>query len=310
MDTLENIIQSGQSSGPYPKGTKVLIVETKLQGDILNLGIADVTAATKAVCYNKDIQQKLETGKTFLIRNFQKGRSCLIFNKNTKVTNAPAINNISENILDIARHLVNPPQPQLVSLKDVKLPKPGTPQKLMTITGEIVQDETTRTVASGQEVRNIKIMQDGITRPMALWNTASTSPAKSGDRVTVTYVTVKDDKYLRQLALGTTSQSTITIHEPQTTEVLSEISGAEVDEQGNILFMVLHQDDFRQLTLPVERTDIFLAGATLDSKLQTIGSTKYKFRVQGAIIKDMALAVPPATTSTNVKTKAKKSLCL
>ncbi|PIK59834.1 hypothetical protein BSL78_03289 [Apostichopus japonicus] len=131
--------QSGQSSGPYPKGTKVLIVETKLQGDILNLGIADVTAATKAVCYNKDIQQKLETGKTFLIRNFQKGRSCLIFNKNTKVTNAPAINNISENILDIARHLVNPPQPQLVSLKDVKLPKPGTPQKLMTITGEIVQ---------------------------------------------------------------------------------------------------------------------------------------------------------------------------
>ncbi|PIK53897.1 hypothetical protein BSL78_09215 [Apostichopus japonicus] len=281
MDTLENIIQSGQSSGPYPKGTKVLIVETKLQGDILNLGIADVTAATKAVCYNKDIQQKLETGKTFLIRNFQKGR-----------------------------HLVNPPQPQLVSLKDVKLPKPGTPQKLMTITGEIVQDETTRTVASGQEVRNIKIMQDGITRPVALWNTASTSPAKSGDRVTVTYVTVKDDKYLRQLALGTTSQSTITIHEPQTTEALSEISGAEVDEQGNILFMVLHQDDFRQLTLPLEKTDIFLVGATLDSKLQTIGSTKYKFRVQGAIIKDMALAVPPATTSTNVKTKAKKSLCL
>lgn len=100
------------------------------------------------------------------------------------------------------------------------------------------------------------------------------------------------------------------IHEPQTTEVLSEISGAEVDEQGNILFMVLHQDDFRQLTLPLEKTDIFLAGATLDSKLQTIGSTKYKFRVQGAIIKDMALAVPPATTSTNVKTKAKKSLCL
>ncbi|XP_071811052.1 uncharacterized protein [Apostichopus japonicus] len=211
MDTLENIMQSGQSSGPYPKGTKVLIVESKLQGDILNLGIADVTAATKAVCYNKDIQQKLMTGKTFLIRNFQKGRSCLIFNKNTKVTNAPAVNNISENILDIARHLVNPPQPQLVSLKDVKLPKPGTPQKLMTITGEIVQDETTRTVASGQEVRNIKTMQDGITRPVALWNTASTSPAKSGDRVTVTYVTVKDDKYLRQLALGTSSQSTITV---------------------------------------------------------------------------------------------------
>ncbi|XP_071813004.1 uncharacterized protein [Apostichopus japonicus] len=140
MDTLENIIQSGQSSGPYPKGTKVLIVETKLQGDILNLGIADVTAATKAVCYNKDIQPKLMTNKTFLIRNFQKGRSCLIFNNKTKVTNAPAINNISENILDIARHLVNPPQPQLVSLKDVKLPKPGTPQKMMTVSGEIFQN--------------------------------------------------------------------------------------------------------------------------------------------------------------------------
>lgn len=139
MDTIQNVLQSGQSSGPYPKALKVQIVETKLQADVLNVGIADNSAAYKAVCYNKDLSNKLVKGKTVLLRDFNKGKTCFILNNRTKVTQAPALSNISKDILHLAQILVNPPPPEPTLLKDVQLPKPGTPSKLMTVSGEIVQ---------------------------------------------------------------------------------------------------------------------------------------------------------------------------
>lgn len=68
-----------------------------------------------------------------------------------------------------------------------------------------------RTVSNGQTVRNIKVKQDVTTRPVALWNNASTSPIKTGDTVTLTHVVPKADKFLKELALSTTAQTEIIV---------------------------------------------------------------------------------------------------
>ncbi|PIK59050.1 hypothetical protein BSL78_04007 [Apostichopus japonicus] len=114
-----------------------------------------------------------------------------------------------------ARHIVNPPPPQLVPLKDIRLPQPGILIPLITVKGEVVQDEVPRTIPNGQLVRNIKLKEGSIIRPVALWNKATTSPIKTGDIVTFSHVSPKKDKFLKELSLSTTSRTNITIETPQ-----------------------------------------------------------------------------------------------
>ncbi|KAJ8048678.1 hypothetical protein HOLleu_01085 [Holothuria leucospilota] len=139
MDTLENVLQSPHAPSPYPKAIRVLIADTNLQDDVLTVGITDGMEVAKVICYEKNFHAKLAKNKTVLLRNFQKGRSCLIINRSSVVLPATPLQNITETIIAQASCVVNPPPPQAVALKDVKAPKPGVQSPLITVTGEVVQ---------------------------------------------------------------------------------------------------------------------------------------------------------------------------
>ncbi|PIK38138.1 hypothetical protein BSL78_25023 [Apostichopus japonicus] len=65
-----------------------------------------------------------------------------------------------EEILEVAKHLVDqpPPPPQHVPWKDIQLPKPGTPTKLMTVSRDNCSGRSLTNSsqwATGQEHQNV-----------------------------------------------------------------------------------------------------------------------------------------------------------
>lgn len=139
MDTLTNVLQSPHASGPNPKAIRVLIVETKVEQNVLTIGVTDGVEIAKVLCYDNKFHSKLVKDKTVLLRNFQKGRSCLIVNRTSQNLPATPLQNVTDTIRKQASWIVNPPPPQAVALKDIKPPQPGLQSPLITVTGEVVQ---------------------------------------------------------------------------------------------------------------------------------------------------------------------------
>ncbi|PIK53281.1 hypothetical protein BSL78_09809 [Apostichopus japonicus] len=285
MDTLLGVTQSNHTSGPYPKSVKVLIVETKTEGDVLMAGIADETQAAKLLCYEKKHFPKLIENKTVLMRNFQKGRSSVIINKSSKILPATPLNNISESDIIQARHIVNPPPPQLVPLKDIRLPQPGIMIPLITVKGEVVQDEVPRTIPNGQLVRNIKLKEGSIIRPVALWNKATTSPIKTGDIVTFSHVSPKKDKFLKELSLSTTSRTNITIETTPEKFTTGHVIAAEEEESEIALTVQLSSnDDLEQFILSQDLSAELFESKNIEDVLESFGDKLFKFTIQGKTI--------------------------
>lgn len=139
MDNLSAVMQAGHSYEPYPKAVRVCIAEIKYDGDTIILRLADKSEGVKAVCYEKKLKEKLQINKTVLLRKFQKGRTCIIINRNTQVSPAAALEDIKPEYIKKAKELVNPPSPQHIPLRNIKLPTPGTTPSLITVSGEVVQ---------------------------------------------------------------------------------------------------------------------------------------------------------------------------
>ncbi|KAJ8050236.1 hypothetical protein HOLleu_03359 [Holothuria leucospilota] len=271
METIAVLAQATQSYGPYPKAIRVLVVETKQQQDVLVVGLADKSGIIKAICYERSLASKFQKNKTLLIRNFQKGRSCVIINKNTQIAPATPLTDIQETILHQAKCLVNPTPPELVELKDITAPSPGTQAPLVTVCGEVVQDEAPHSVGqAAQEVRNILIKDKSTTMPLALWNKATKSPVKTGDRIHVP---------------------------PPSTKKGTIIALEEADD--NLLLTVLTNDgDLTMCTLPTALRTLLLRG-TVEETLQHISDRQYIFSLRGSTIEKLAPAFSSPSTSTN-----------
>ncbi|PIK54639.1 hypothetical protein BSL78_08457 [Apostichopus japonicus] len=95
---------------------------------------------------------------------------------------------------------------------------------------------------SAQEVRNIVLKDKDTTIPLALWNKSSKSPVKTGDRVTVTHVSHRNDKFLQKLALSSTNDTTIAIHVPPPSTKQGTIVALEATD-GSLSVTVLTNDD-------------------------------------------------------------------
>ncbi|PIK62914.1 hypothetical protein BSL78_00149 [Apostichopus japonicus] len=227
----------------------------------------------------------------------------------TQVVASTPLQNIDEGILHQARCLVNPPPPELVLLKDIAVPTSGTPAPLVTVCGEVVQDETAHVVGKGaQEVRNILLKEDDTTHSVALWNKSSRSPMKTGDKVTITHVSPRNDKFLWKLALSSTNDTTITIHVPPPSTIQGTIVGIEEEEDGCLMVTVLTEDgDLAQYSLPSQQASTLLKGATIEKTLENINEKEYVFSLQGSVIQNLTSTLPlslPTTASSSASSSS------
>ena len=136
MDTLLTISTASQRKGPYPKGLRAKIVAIKKEEDgAWIIGLADNTAAFKAICYSAKTAAKLvkEENNTLLFRNFSRGRFCIIIKENTMFMRALPIS-VPTHLETKAQNIVSPPEPSLTPLGQVK------PSDVpITVEGNIVQ---------------------------------------------------------------------------------------------------------------------------------------------------------------------------
>ncbi|XP_071855162.1 uncharacterized protein [Apostichopus japonicus] len=306
METISSISEAPHSYGPYPKAIRVLVVDAKEQDNNVLIGLADPTGDIKAICYEKNLVPKLQKNKSVLLRNFQKGRSCLIVNKTTQVIPTTPLKDIQPSNLEQAKCLVTPPPPAVVALKDISLSPSGIAAPLLTVCGEVVQDEATHVVGqAAQEVTNI-IKQDETTFPVTLWNKASHSPAKTGDKITISHVSPRNDKYLRKLALSTTTDTTVTIHVLPPSTKKGGIVG--IEEQNDSLLITIFTDDgaLAQYTLSPPKTEALLKGKTVEKTLEDISEEQFVFSVRGSDIESFSLTSTSSTSNPSSSTALKK----
>ncbi|PIK45392.1 hypothetical protein BSL78_17723 [Apostichopus japonicus] len=154
---------------------------------------------------------------------------------------------------------------------------------LITVKGEVVQDEVPRTIPNGQLVRNIKLKEGSIIRPVALWNKATTSPIKTGDIVTISHVSPKKDKFLKELSLSTTSRTNITIETPPEKFTTRHVIAAEESEIA-LTVQLSSNDDLEQFILSQDLSAELFESKNIEDVLESFGDKLFKFTIQGKTI--------------------------
>lgn len=101
-----------------------------LRGTIVKLKLPEIAIADKSDCIKlvaKDLKQdqsmKLKEGKTFIFRNYVKGKSCLFLNAQAQVSMTANVE-IPKAIQEKAQELICPKTPPRTEIKDIHLTSP------------------------------------------------------------------------------------------------------------------------------------------------------------------------------------------
>lgn len=139
METLAKLNGVTHSRNPYTQPIKVYIAAVKSEEGKTVLGLVDSTGVAKALCFTNKLTNKLILDSTVIVKNYQKGRTCLMFTDKTVISPGTTIKNIPDNYVQQAKDVVCPPPPEVVKLQDIMAPLPGSPPKRITVSGDIVQ---------------------------------------------------------------------------------------------------------------------------------------------------------------------------
>ena len=133
METIHKVLKSHQSKGFKPLRARVIKVVQEEGKDDIRVVLADKSGSCRAITYRPDLLPKLKG--TILIKEFNKGRSSIIFNKKTIISPAGELH-LDTQIISTAEKLINPTIPPMQDISTILQMEEGT---MVTVEGVVQQ---------------------------------------------------------------------------------------------------------------------------------------------------------------------------
>ena len=135
MLTIQQLKENKNDNEVFSKGLRCVVAGVSPAIEYVNsagdeksmtfIGLADQTGATKATCYDSKALSICQPGRAVLLRNFIGRKDEIIVTTKTKVIRIGEMF-VTQDILDEARNLSNPPDAPVMSLEVAKQVSVGT----------------------------------------------------------------------------------------------------------------------------------------------------------------------------------------
>ncbi|KAJ8034442.1 ATP-dependent DNA helicase PIF1 [Holothuria leucospilota] len=207
-----------------------------VQKTMMYVALCDNTDYIKATLYDPSKIAQFGNGSTVYVRNYIcRTDKTLALTSQTKVYPAKPIA-VPDEIIQNAVHLVRPPTPPPMLIKDVKV----SPVKTMaTLSGEVTQDEVPKEVfvkGEATKVRTVTLTQHNDTIKMSLWRQDADCEIKTGDYIMAKNVMVK--AYQGEMQVSSTSRTNIVKTTPPDEELFLTVLSVTDNDPYNLLCQI------------------------------------------------------------------------
>ncbi|VDI04430.1 uncharacterized protein LOC143078875 [Mytilus galloprovincialis] len=234
MNTLEKL---SDRSAPFTSPIKVKIVArsqqmtSKAGNTYMTMSMADSTGIKKAVLYDVSLADKMEEGKSILLRNYTVSNGSVMVNTKSKVSNTSEVMVDRERERQ-AREIIYPPTSPFVNIKEALVMPVGS---MLSTKGLIVEEAMVKVVMGDVPIKEITIEEDGKKMIVSLWRQHSANEEVAiGKFVQIENIAIK--KFNGSNVGNTTARTKIIIDvSPPEKTHMCEVIGYEKEEECLVL---------------------------------------------------------------------------